>query len=158
AGRAATTTEEAGGAATVSDQQIAALIFGAAHNEIEVAKFAQTRLQSEHAKQFAEKMIRDHQPGCDAMKRMAGNLVAHETAAHAAGYAPATGAAAGANAGSRTQVEGARAGETAAVEPAAGRVVRDGGPAGRSAVAGTVVGGALDWVSIHQQIGAQCLE
>jgi len=92
-----------GGQTGNSDQQIAAVIYGACHNEVEIAKFAQSRLQSPEAKQFAEKMIKDHTPDCEAYQRLAGNLASgHQTPARA--------------------------------------------------------GGALDWVSIHQQIGQQCLE
>src|SRR5262245_42210366 len=58
-------------AAAMSDQQIAALIYGACHNEVEVAKFAQDKLQSPEARAFAEKMIREHTPDCEAYARLA---------------------------------------------------------------------------------------
>src|SRR5262245_26983358 len=43
-----------------SDQQIAAVLCGCAHNEIEIAKFAQSKAQSPEVKQFAEQMVREH--------------------------------------------------------------------------------------------------
>jgi predicted outer membrane protein len=89
--------------ASNTDQQIAALIFGACHNEVETAKFAQSRLQTPAAKQFAEKMIKDHTPDCETYHRWAGNLTNE------------------------------REGQNRA-------------------------GGSLDWVSIHNEIGQQCLE
>jgi predicted outer membrane protein len=94
--------------ASNADQQIAALIFGACHNEVETAKFAQSRLQTSAAKQFAEKMIKDHTPDCEVYHRWAGNLAnAHE--------------------GQNREAQGR-------------------------------AGGSLDWVSIHNEIGQQCLE
>src|SRR5687768_3128958 len=77
--REAASTRTDGHAANASgsaDQQVAALIHGSAHNEIELAKFALSKLQDPQARQFAERMIREHTPGCEAMKSIAGNLVA----------------------------------------------------------------------------------
>jgi predicted outer membrane protein len=109
------------GSAGGSDQQIAALIYGVAHNEIEIAKFAESKLQNEEVRQFAQQMVSEHTPGCEAMQQLAGNLVAaHEGQAATAGT---------------TREE---------TRPA----IRAPAP----------TGGALDWVSIHQQIGQQCLE
>lgn len=65
--------------AGTSDQQIAAVLYGCCHNEIEIAKLGQSKAQSPEVKQFAEKMIREHTPGCEAMKTLAGNLVAQST-------------------------------------------------------------------------------
>jgi predicted outer membrane protein len=107
-----------------SDQQIAACICGAAHNEIEIAKFADSKLQTDEVREFAQRMVREHTPGCEAMKQKAGDLVANIRT-------------------SRDEGEGApRRDATTGAEPR---------PA-----AGTT-GGQLDWVSIHQQIGEQCL-
>lgn len=64
--------------AGTSDQQIAAKIFGGCHNEVELAKFVQSKLQSPEAKQFAAKMIKDHTPDCEAYQKFAGNLVSHQ--------------------------------------------------------------------------------
>ena len=69
------------GQASQADQQIAHCIYGACHNEVELAKFVQPKLQSKEAKQFAEMMIKDHTPDCEAYQKWAGNLVSH----HASG-------------------------------------------------------------------------
>ena len=63
------------GAAASSDQQIAACIYIACHNHIQIAEFAQSKLTNPQAKQFAEKMVSDHSPGCEKMRELAGNLV-----------------------------------------------------------------------------------
>jgi putative membrane protein len=62
------------GQAGSSDQEIAALIHGACRNEIEIAKLGEQKAQSQDVKQFAEKMVRDHSPGCEEMQRLAGSL------------------------------------------------------------------------------------
>ena len=80
AGRADTgRSAEAGrtGASSMSNQQIAALIHGGCRNEIEISKFALERLKSPEAKQFAEKMISEHQAGCEKVAQIAGSLAAH---------------------------------------------------------------------------------
>jgi predicted outer membrane protein len=68
------------GQSAQADQQIAAKIYGACHNEVELAKFVQSRLQSQEAKQFAEKMIKDHTPDCEAYAKFAGQLAHHQPA------------------------------------------------------------------------------
>lgn len=60
--------------AGTSDQQIAALILAGCRNEIEIAKFAKDRLQSEQAKQFADKLLQEHAPGCERLAQLAGPL------------------------------------------------------------------------------------
>jgi len=57
-----------------SDQEIAALVHGACRNEIEIAKLAQEKAQSQEVKQFAEKMVKEHSPGCEEMQKLAGSL------------------------------------------------------------------------------------
>jgi len=94
-----------------ADQQIAACVFIACRNEIETAKLAEQKAQSNEVREFAQKMIDEHTPGCQEMQRLAGELVAD-----------------------RSRLPGGEA-------------------AGRA----PVVGGNLDWVSIHEQIGEQCL-
>jgi predicted outer membrane protein len=61
-----------GGQTTSADQQIAAKIHGGSHNEIELSKFAQTKLQSPEARGFAEKMVRDHTADAESYQRWAG--------------------------------------------------------------------------------------
>src|SRR5262245_14380853 len=74
------------GQAASADQQLAACIFMACRNEIEVAKFAQSKAHSEEVRAFAEKMIREHTPDCEAYQKLAGNLAPmhHEGAAEPA--------------------------------------------------------------------------
>jgi predicted outer membrane protein len=150
-GRAAATTEAGGAASNSADQQIAAFLHGSSSNEIEIAKFAQQKLQAEEAKQFAAKMIREHQPGCDAMKRLAGNLASHEGGTTTERAQPA---------GASPRREGAASAPTEQ-RPGAptGTQPRDDQPrviARSTAIAGHA--GGLDWVSVHKELGAQCLE
>jgi predicted outer membrane protein len=94
------------GQAASGDQQIAACVYGHCRNEIEIAKLAQTKSQNEEVREFAEKMISEHTPGCQEMQRLAGQL----------------------------------ASDTREQQPQRG-----------------AAGGQLDWVSIHKEIGQQCL-
>jgi len=73
-----------GGQTSSADQQIAALIFACCHNEVEIAKFAQSKLQSPDARAFAEKLVSDHTPDCESYQRWAGKLAA-DTALRAEG-------------------------------------------------------------------------
>jgi len=79
-GQQAYNTQQAGSA----DQQIAALVCGCAQNEIEIAKMAQSKAQSSEVKQFAEQMVKDHSPGCEEMRKLAGSLAGGESAGRAA--------------------------------------------------------------------------
>jgi predicted outer membrane protein len=65
------------GLASTSDQEIAAKIYGFCHNEVELAKFAQSRAKSQDAKEFVDMMIKDHTPDCEAYAKFAGNLISH---------------------------------------------------------------------------------
>jgi len=57
---------------TSADQQIAALIHGGSHNEVEISKFVQAKLQNSEAKAFAEKMIEDHSADAENYQKWAG--------------------------------------------------------------------------------------
>jgi Domain of unknown function (DUF4142) len=61
--------DAASGGGSSADKQIAACLYLDGHKEIELARFAQPKLQTEQAKQFAEKMIREHTPGHETIKR-----------------------------------------------------------------------------------------
>jgi putative membrane protein len=65
------------GRESLSDQEIANCVHGEASNEIEIAKLAQQKAQSEEVRKFAEQMVRDHTPGAQEMQRLAGNLASH---------------------------------------------------------------------------------
>jgi len=62
-----------------SDQEIAACVYGEASNEIEIAKLAQQKAQSDEVRQFAEQMVKEHSPGAQEMQQLAGNLASHNT-------------------------------------------------------------------------------
>lgn len=145
-----------------ADQQLAACIFMACRNEIEVAKFAQSKSQSEEVRAFAEKMIREHTPDCEAYQKLAGNLAPlhHEGAAE-----PAPGAAPAA-APRPAATEPPAAGAAAAPPAAAPRVGVEVAPRAPGAppsidvnVSGRkdVPGGGPDWVTIHRQLADACL-
>jgi putative membrane protein len=87
-----------------ADQQIAACVYGHCHNEIEIAKFAESKAKNDDVREFAQRMVREHTPGCEELKRIAGSLATSESTAR------------------------------------------------------STPGGSVDWVSIHKQIGKQCLE
>ena len=178
-----------GGAAQASssDQQIAAFILGGAHNEVELAKFAKEKLQTQQVRAFAEKMIREHSADCEAYEKFAGHLAAslkdpaHDAAAHGPTARPeATDSTRpGAARPDATRPEAARPGasrpEGAAPPPAGTRTdptattpARPGAddpsrpalpPAGRTdGFAGArPAGGQLDWAAIHRELGKQCL-
>jgi predicted outer membrane protein len=61
-----------GGQSNSADQQIAAKIHGGSHNEVEISKFAQSKLQNKEAKAFAEKMIEDHTADAEHYQKWAG--------------------------------------------------------------------------------------
>jgi len=61
-----------------SDQEIAACVYGEASNEIEIAKLAQQKAQSEEVREFAQQMIKEHSPGAQEMQQLAGNLVSSQ--------------------------------------------------------------------------------
>jgi predicted outer membrane protein len=65
-----------------ADQQIAACVYGECHNEIEIAKLAESKAQNQEVRDFAQRMVRDHSPGCQEMQRLAGDLVADHGQTH----------------------------------------------------------------------------
>ena len=68
-------------AAGSADQQIAALLFGCARNEVELSKLAEEKAASEEVRNFAAMMVKDHTPGMEKLQQLAGPLVS----AHAPG-------------------------------------------------------------------------
>ena len=54
-----------------ADQQIAAMLYNCCKNDLELSKFAQDRLQNEQVREFAEKMIAEHQAACDKLAKFA---------------------------------------------------------------------------------------
>lgn len=85
-----------GGQSNSADQQIAAKIHGGSHNEVEISKFAQSKLQNKEARAFAEKMIEDHTADAENYQKWAGK---HGDAALRDGGQPAEGQRPGQHAG-----------------------------------------------------------
>jgi predicted outer membrane protein len=81
------------GQTSSADQQIAACIYGECHNEIEIAKFAESKAQNDEVREFAQRMVRDHSASCEEMKRAAGQLAdaSHGQAASSRTSARSTG-------------------------------------------------------------------
>ena len=168
--------------ASHGDQQIAALIWGCCKNEIEISRFALDRLQTEQAKAFAEKMIREHSQGCEKIQQLAGNLAGqHDHAADSPAGAvnrelrrDQPGREEGAASETKRDTRGKLKSSTAEVKPEATVETTTGNEGtGRQGVAAAErhagenpqhaasrSGGAhgVDWVSIHKQIGDQCLQ
>ena len=174
--------------ASHGDQQIAALIWGCCKNEIEISRFALDRLQTEQAKAFAEKMIREHSQGCEKIQQLAGNLAGqHDHAADSPAGAvnrelrrdqpgrDQPGREEGAASETKRDTRGKLKSTTAEVKPEGTAVETTTGNegTGRQGVAAAErhagenpqhaagrSGGAhgVDWVSIHKQIGEQCLQ
>lgn len=67
------------------DQQIAATLWAANRNEVELGKLAQKKAQSESVKEFAATIIKDHTQAADKFARAAGNLVSANTVRDGAG-------------------------------------------------------------------------
>jgi len=67
------------------DQQIAACLWAANRNEVEIAKLAEQKAKSDSVKDFAAQMIKDHTQNADKLARFAGNLVNSGTARSGAG-------------------------------------------------------------------------
>jgi len=127
-----------------ADQQIAALLFGCARNEVEISKFAQEKATSEEVRNFAAMMVKDHTPGMEKLQQLAGPL--------ASAHAPGTPGAAVKKEEVREEVREVPR-EKARREPVA--------PRARVAVEERTTVQAhpasFDWVSVHNQIADQSL-
>lgn len=73
-----------GGQTQQADQQVAACVYGECSNEIEIAKWAESKLQTDEAREFAQRMVREHTPGCQQLQQKAGSL-ANDRGSTAAG-------------------------------------------------------------------------
>jgi len=125
-------------AVMTNDQQIAAFMYNCARNEIEISKFAQSKLQSDEAKEFAERMVKDHEPGLKKLAHLAGHLVAADNSGAAAAELRRDDKKDDASRDERRD-------ESPRPAPAAGPkvdvTVRVGGPSG-----------TLDWVRVHREL------
>lgn len=153
---AAETRPGAGAAqASRSDQEIAAIKLAMCRNEVELAKLAAQKAQSDEVRQFAAKMVKEHTAGCAKLERWAGTAgtaaAARDPRAAADPFGttpqrPATPDAAD------------RAAAPPAVRPGAGAPGTAPGTRPGAGVAGPRGSGQeLNWVAIHQEIAQQCL-
>ena len=133
-------------AAWSADQQIAALLYLCARNEVEISKFAEEKAGSEEVKNFAAMMVKDHSPGLEKLQKLAGPL--------ASAHAPGTPAAGVKKEEIREETREIRR-EPPAKEPAEPRrrVVEE----ERTVVEARPAGIAFDWNNVHKQVADQCL-
>jgi predicted outer membrane protein len=116
-----------------ADEQLAAVMLAGCRNEIELAIFAKPLLQSQAAKDFADKLMQDHQATCDKLEKIAGG---HARPARVATTPPAE---------QKAKFEiGKLKLEASTIRP------RAEGEAARPAA-------GLNWVSIHEEIADECL-
>lgn len=166
------------------DQQIATLIWACNRNEVETAKFAMNKLQSDQAKEIATQMIKDHTEAMNKFARWAGPGAQQNTGT-SAGEDPRE------NQGDRREQsrdqnrregnreEGRRDNERSEAQPATapnnagaaaqpatgGRVPAGTAPAntaqgtnqGNTQTVFRPVTGGLNWTAIHQEIANQSL-
>jgi predicted outer membrane protein len=156
---------DAAGKSASGDQQLAFCIHGACKNEIAIATFAQDRLQTEAAKQFAAKMVKEHSAGCEKVGQIAGNLVDHSDHAAPGGDRPDADRPAAAprrESGEGEEPAAPRAGvkvDAGEVEVQAGGARRAGARAAADVeVRAGAAGGHVDWIAIHKELGQKCLE
>ncbi len=57
---------------TNADEQLASVILAGSRNEVEIAKFAKPMLKSSKAKEFADRMVKEHQAANDKLEKFAG--------------------------------------------------------------------------------------
>jgi hypothetical protein len=159
---------KAGGQSASADQQLAFCIHGACKNEIAIATFAQDKLQTQAAKQFAAKMIEEHQAGCEKVAQIAGHLVDHSDHAAPGGDRPGADRP-GADRPARPETRGE--GEDDADAPRAGVRVNEEGvevrapgarpgarPGADIEVHAAGGAGGVNWIAIHKELGQRCLE
>jgi predicted outer membrane protein len=103
-------------------------------NEIELAKFAQTKSQNEQVKQFAAKMIKDHGEAAKDLEKWGGGRAAVSTSTEPAKEGDAPGA--------RVEVQTKRGGTFGVDFNAADKTNPD---------------GSVNWVAIHREMADKCL-
>jgi len=142
--------EQGGQRAQWSDAQIAALLAGGNRNEIEISKFAQDKLQTDDAKEFAAMMIKEHTPVLQKLQQLAGPAMQGGGQRRGGGAANSSDAVGGGN-------RGAEGGDDAAD---AVRRPRE-GAAGAGAEGGAGGGQqrrGVNWTAFHRELADQCLE
>lgn len=121
-------------AATV-DEQLAAVMLADCRAEIELAIFVKPLLQTQAAKDFADKLMQDHQATCDKLEKIAGS--------HARPARPAGLAAAPAEQKAKFEIGRLKL-EASTTRP------RAEGEAARPAA-------GLNWINLHEEIADECL-
>jgi predicted outer membrane protein len=161
------------------DQEIAQLIVGGNRHEIEIAKFAMNRLQSDEAKEVATKMIKDHTEAMNKFAKFAGQQPA-STGTRTEGRdrdgdregrrdegerasSPREGAASGNTAAPGARTNDAPGGTAGVANPnarnAPGATTAQGQGAGQPhAALKPVAGGGLNWAAVHQEICDAAIE
>jgi predicted outer membrane protein len=146
-GEAAPARPGANVAVSPADKELAAVMLACCRNGVEIAKLGQQKATSDEVKQFAEKMAAEHTESCAKLEKWAGNLAARP--APGARTLPARDTDAVPDAAPRAAAPDADRDIEVRVQPGA-----------RPGADVSVRGGArgdLNWVSIHQEIAAQCL-
>lgn len=142
--------------ASQADQEIAAVKLAMCRNEVELAKLASQKAQSDEVKQFAAKMVKEHSEGCAKLEKWAGSAgnagVGRNPRATTGEIGNATRPATP-DAADRAAQPAVRPGAPGATAPGTPAGVRPGADLARQRGAGQ----DLDWVSIHQEIAQQCL-
>jgi predicted outer membrane protein len=140
--------------ASQSDQEIAAVKLAMCRNEVELAKLASQKAQSDEVREFAAKMVKEHTEGCANLEKWAGAAGnpagARDPRATDRPFDSAAPRSATPGATDRAAQPAVRPGAAA---PATAAGVRPGadlaGPRGSDQ--------GLNWVSLHQEIAQQCL-
>jgi len=137
--------------ASSADAQIAAALVLGNRNEVILSQLAQQQAQDPEVKQFAERMIQDHQKMIQTLQAFAGSALsanAQSQATQPAGAARTT-----------EQPSADRAGQPNAQPQAAALPATRQGERTAVEQATTVhAPGGLDFVSIHQEMADQCLQ
>jgi len=139
-------------------------LWGGNHNEVELGKFAEDRAKSDSVKDFAAQMIKDHSKSADKLARIAGNLVNSGTA-RAGGATetrrevrkvPADEGKEGKEDRRDEGRKGAREDRREGREEA--REDRREGREERTTTTTAAGRHAFNWVTVHKEIGDQCLQ
>jgi predicted outer membrane protein len=161
------------------DQQIAAIIAICNRHEVDVTKFAMSKLKSDKVKELATEMIKDHSEAADKFGRLAGQAGAVSTGARRESDDSGDtrrnegrreegrreerrdGDRSEAKAGADATRDTAAGGATAPNNPGTRVVAQAPGQPGAAGQAHTTLrpamGGGLNWVAIHQEISDEGL-
>lgn len=128
-----------------ADQQIATMIAACNRNEVEISKFALSKLKSDEAKEIASMLIKDHTEGANKFSKWAGQP------------ANVNVRAADGDVEEGRREEGRRGDEQTRVAPAVAPANPAANPAAAPRVALKPGAGGLDWLAVHQEIAEEGL-